>query len=488
MITWMQHNRKYLVVTIWVSTIAFIGAGFVGWGQYSYGDKSGAIAKVADVPITNQQFQQTYSRLYNQYRELFKGEFDDEQAKRFGLQKQAMRELINQALLINLAKDYDLSVSDIEVATALQSQEFFYKDAVFNKEIYQTMLKQNRLTPTEYEQDLRNTLLISKVMKLFNSEVVSLESEAIETAISIADKIEYKVITPDTVELDISDEKLRAYWREHKDSFLTPKSYKIEYLYQERVPALADEDTMRQYYSSKKHNFVGDDGKLLSFEESKSAIVDALDEKTTNKEARLKYIALKKGSLEESKLTSAIVNLQSSLFSIQTLEKISSLTSLKPYMKPSKEGDKFVVAKLVESIDPAPKSFEDAKGEVLAQYVHKSRSKAMIDMASAQLEGFSGKVTDEYVLRDSTNVFDSLSESDTSELLQVIFKNSSASGVAKLQSQKMVLYRIVDQKILAQSNPETATVVKRIKERLVQQGLIKKLDGRYKTDIFVENL
>ena len=34
MITWMQKHRKYLVVTIWVSTIAFVGAGFVGWGAY----------------------------------------------------------------------------------------------------------------------------------------------------------------------------------------------------------------------------------------------------------------------------------------------------------------------------------------------------------------------------------------------------------------------------------------------------------------------
>ena len=36
----MQRHKKYLIVTIWISTIAFIGAGFVGWGQYSYGDKS----------------------------------------------------------------------------------------------------------------------------------------------------------------------------------------------------------------------------------------------------------------------------------------------------------------------------------------------------------------------------------------------------------------------------------------------------------------
>ncbi|MCJ7766283.1 MAG: SurA N-terminal domain-containing protein, partial [Thiovulaceae bacterium] len=58
MITWMQRHRKYLVITIWISTFAFIGAGFVGWGQYSYGDKAGAVAKVGDVSISQRELQQ----------------------------------------------------------------------------------------------------------------------------------------------------------------------------------------------------------------------------------------------------------------------------------------------------------------------------------------------------------------------------------------------------------------------------------------------
>ena len=49
MISWMQKHNKYLIITIWVATIAFIGAGFVGWGSYQYGSKAGAIGKVGDV-------------------------------------------------------------------------------------------------------------------------------------------------------------------------------------------------------------------------------------------------------------------------------------------------------------------------------------------------------------------------------------------------------------------------------------------------------
>lgn len=157
MITWMQRHKKWLIITIWISTIAFVGAGFVGWGQYSYGDKAGAVAKVGDVEISRGELQKGYSNLYMQYNQMFQGNFDEEQAKQFGLQKQALQQLIQQALIINLAHSYDLSVSDAEVVEALQKQEYFFKDGVFDKETYRSVLAQSRLTTKEYEADLKES-------------------------------------------------------------------------------------------------------------------------------------------------------------------------------------------------------------------------------------------------------------------------------------------------------------------------------------------
>ena len=107
MITWMQRHKKWLIITIWISTIAFVGAGFVGWGQYSYGDKAGAVAKVGSVEITMAELQKSYSSLYAQYNQMFQGNFDEEKAKSFGLQSQALKQLTNQALVLNLAHSYD---------------------------------------------------------------------------------------------------------------------------------------------------------------------------------------------------------------------------------------------------------------------------------------------------------------------------------------------------------------------------------------------
>ena len=69
MITWMQRHKKWLVITIWISTIAFVGAGFVGWGSYKYGSSSGAVALVGNKKIKISDLQDEYNILYAKYQD-----------------------------------------------------------------------------------------------------------------------------------------------------------------------------------------------------------------------------------------------------------------------------------------------------------------------------------------------------------------------------------------------------------------------------------
>ena len=76
MITWMQKHKKYLVVTIWVSTIAFVGAGFVGWGAYDMNtSRAKSVAKVGSRDISISQFQQKYSTIYVWLTDIFRRAF-----------------------------------------------------------------------------------------------------------------------------------------------------------------------------------------------------------------------------------------------------------------------------------------------------------------------------------------------------------------------------------------------------------------------------
>ena len=44
----MQKHKKYLMAVIWISALSFVGAGFVGWGSFSFSSTSNAVAVVGD--------------------------------------------------------------------------------------------------------------------------------------------------------------------------------------------------------------------------------------------------------------------------------------------------------------------------------------------------------------------------------------------------------------------------------------------------------
>jgi len=263
MITWMQRHKKWLIITIWISTIAFVGAGFVGWGQYSYGDKAGAVAKVGNIEVTQGQLQKTYSNLYGQYSKMFQGNFDEEKAKSFGLQSQALNQLTQQALILNLADSLNLEINDKELLTEIKTQKYFFENGVFNKGIYKQVLSRNNLSIKEYEEDVRRELLIRKTLKLLPVEANKNELKIIDTIGNIADKINYKLLTNKDIKIDTSDEKLKAFWENMKNNFMTDISYDIKYIKQKTLTKEFNSNEINNYYTNNKTHFKDADGKIL---------------------------------------------------------------------------------------------------------------------------------------------------------------------------------------------------------------------------------
>jgi len=300
MITWMQRHKKYLIITIWISTIAFVGAGFVGWGQYSYGDKAGAVAKVGEIEITMGELQKGYSRLYSQYNKMFQGNFDEEKAKQFGLQKQALQQLTQQALILNLADSYDLEISDAELLAELKTQEAFFDNGVFDKEIYKQVLSRNNLNMKEYETDVKKSLLIQKTLNLLPVKASTNESNILNTIMQIADKVNYKILSNKDIAIDTSDASLKPFWETVSQKFMTEMSYEVNYIKQEKLAQSYDEAKIAKRYQENKTHFKDSEGKILSLEKAKDAVIAELNAKATKDKALRTYIAYKKGKLGDN--------------------------------------------------------------------------------------------------------------------------------------------------------------------------------------------
>lgn len=488
MITWMQRHRKYLVITIWISTIAFIGAGFVGWGQYNYGDKAGAVAKVGDISITSAELQKSYSNLFNQYNQLFQGKFDEKQAQQFGLQRQALRQLVNQALVLNLANSYGLTVTDQELWDVIKSQSAFSKDGTFDKSTYAEVLKQNRLTIKEYEESMKKELLIQKTLYLLSSGAKPIEENTLADALGVSDKISYKILTPDMISLAPTDAELKAFWEKRSSDFKTSPSYEISYVTQTPITAAPSQKEISDYYDINRQMLKNGEGKMLSLQEAQPIIVAALNEKATEKEALRLYIDYKKGSLKPGmKPQTATVTKSVSPFAPELTKEITELSTEKPFLKPRKVGNGYVIVKL-DKMDPArPKTYEEAKTDVMALYLNDAKKTKLQELAQNSYKTFSGTTTD-YLTRKESAKIAGLSEPEGSEFLSKLFASKQKQGFITLESGNVIMYNVLEQKLLQDRTLADGNAVLKLKGSLMDQGLIKALESKYPVEIYVEGI
>ncbi len=489
MISWMQKHNKYLVWTIWIATIAFIGAGFVGWGSYSFGSKAGNVAKVGDIEIKQTKLNMVYSNIYNQYNEAMQGTLDDKKAEEMGLIKQAFARLATQAKILNFSKELGIIVSDAEVVKRLQEIRSFQKDGVFNKEIYDGYLRNQRLKANAFEETLREELIIQKTLALLTVTSLPLEEEAISAAMNVSDKLAYKVLTNDDLNFIVDEAKVKAYWEMQKENFLTPQMYELSIVWTQSKDTVVAEDEVKTYYETNSFNYTDDTGKQLPFEEAKVLATKDLKLKKTKKAAQKAYIAFKKGNLDNSeKITLPVGDLK------LTDEVWNALKekSVGDIIKPKVVADTYATVKIENVVLPKVKTYEEAKEQVTALYANQAKKEALLTLAESTLKNFdqsNATVSDFVKLEENVNL-KPLNNKESLQFLQKLFTSSKEKGIISVLD-KVIVYNILEQKLLPMDANQTDFVkqtVDKLKQSTFESNLIKMLDKKYPTEVYMGGL
>jgi len=489
MISWMQKHNKYLVWTIWVATIAFIGAGFVGWGTYSFGSKAGNVAKVGNIEIKQTQLNMAYSNLYTQYNQMMQGKLDEKKAKELGLIQQAFSRIEIQAKLLNFAQETGIVVSDKEVADTLEGIRGFQKDGVFNKEIYQAYLRRQRLKAKNFEATLRDEITIQKTLSLLKTKALPLEVEAVSAAMNTADKLIYKVLQSSDINISMDEAKLKTFWETQKENFMTPRMYKLSIVWTATDGTEVSDEALKTFYDANSFNYTDAAGKQLSFEEAKEKARKDLQIKKSKKTAQKQYIAFKKGKLEKSEtvtLPAADSQLSKELWD-EILQRNSG-----EILKPKVVGNRYATVKIEAVIEPKTKTFEEAKEEVTKRYRAQAQKEALLKLAEKTLETLNENNANvsNFVTLENNDNFKLLNSKESLQFLQKLFTSLKEKGIINV-SDKVVVYKIMDQKFLPADANKTDFVkqtVNQMKSRTFESNLIKMLDAKYPTEVYMEGL
>jgi peptidyl-prolyl cis-trans isomerase D len=500
MITWMQRHKKWLVVTLWVSVIAFVGAGFVGWGSYDYSKSNSTVAKVGQREVSMNDVQNEYNSLYNQYQSAYKERFNAEVAKKLGLEQIAFERAVQNTKLLSLADEFGLMVTDKEVANNLVNTPQFTKDGKFDKNLYIKALSQSRLNPKDYEQNLKKSLLLSKTAKIFQIDANVNEIELLNSFLNMEDEVEIYIVDSKNINVKYDDTKMKAFWETNKNKYKSLSSYDFDLYSIALIDKSYSEDIKQDFYKNNKNLFRGADGKVMSYEASKNEIVKNLKSKSTKKDALRKYIDLKKGKLKfNSKISYDVSNLP---FGSDDIAKIKSSTNGK-ILKPIKMPDgSYVVLKLLKINSPQVLSYEKAKEMMKDDYSNSYKKEILTQKTKDALEKMENAKLQTtklgYISRSSIDKLkniDGLESTDSIEFLNQLFSvTKNDTGIINLQyssSPKAIVFKITNQKLSSKTIEDSEkqmikNVINSAKNQLVFSSLIKNLEYRYETQVFMK--
>lgn len=247
-------------VTGWIAwvIVGLIILTFALWGVDSYlkEDVSTYAAKVDGVEISEATLGRAMQRQRVQMQRALGKEFDPSMIDEKRLRSSVLDNLIQKQLLIEMANKTGIVVSDQLLAARIQSIPDLQVDGAFSMERYESLLRQQGMTPIGFEMDLRLDLLSNQILNGIAGTLGVSDAELKRVYALQAQQrtVEYLRISADKLSnrIKLEEADVAAYFEAHKDEFREPEQVKLEYIELKRdgiateIPV--DEAAVHAYY------------------------------------------------------------------------------------------------------------------------------------------------------------------------------------------------------------------------------------------------
>lgn len=226
-------------------------------------DATTVLATVNDSPILIRDFQETYQRNLDTARRQ-NPSLTSEFLAQIKFKDQVLNQMITQELLLQKALDLGLTVSKEELASAIHLIPSFQNEGqTFDPEIYQSVLRANRLTPGQFESDFMKNLLMAKIQDYIGLPGTISEEQARDfyyygrstTSVSYL-LYPWKAYEE---EVNATADQISEYYAAHKGRFTVPAQAKISFLVLNPqtladLAAVTDEE-VAQFYDQHKETY-----------------------------------------------------------------------------------------------------------------------------------------------------------------------------------------------------------------------------------------
>lgn len=170
----MRKHAKFFYVLFFIVILSFI---FWGVGTVDKSTNNVPVAEIEKEKISVEEYWTAYDRAREFYRNIFKEKFNEEMEKQLNLKQKVLDSLVDERVLLIVARKAGLTVSDSELQEAVMNDPLFVREGRFNREVYLRVLQLNRLTPEFYESVKRRELLLAKMRRLIGEAAELTEAD-----------------------------------------------------------------------------------------------------------------------------------------------------------------------------------------------------------------------------------------------------------------------------------------------------------------------
>jgi peptidyl-prolyl cis-trans isomerase D len=238
MLKTMRKNVKALKPTLWIIIATFIIAIFAIWGgagRLGETDKAGTLATIGRTRISSD----TYFQTLRQRLEAMKREYsqlDRGLIQQLNVPQQVLQQIVEQALLLQVARDMRLGATDEEVRDRIVSYPVFQKEGRFiGFEEYKQVLDWNRIPLAEFENGLKKEIAVTKVVQVLTAGVAVADEEvwANYRKQNESAKIEYLVAETDKIEVAGQPDAaaIQSFFEKDKARYRIPETRTADYIF-----------------------------------------------------------------------------------------------------------------------------------------------------------------------------------------------------------------------------------------------------------------
>lgn len=197
----------------------------IGGGEY--------VAKVGGYKITQQEFTEALRDEQEKMRRQMGDKFNPIILEDPETRASVLDNLIKQHLLLARAARVGLTANDTQLKKVISEYSAFQENGKFSRARYETLLRNQGLTPLTFEARLRQDMVLAQLSGAFESEFLpqTVADRLIRISEQQREVMQY-VISPDqyVLQVKIGEDTAKRFYEEHRSELQTPEQVRAEYL------------------------------------------------------------------------------------------------------------------------------------------------------------------------------------------------------------------------------------------------------------------